>query len=126
MKNAFLKIERSGDIITCATRMLQFSSEMQQTFHIYYPRPQEQLLLKELSLKVNCLKELKRAKLLILHNKMGSLDFQDLYSCTETPLVPARNPKSPGFINNRSTICLPYLSYCHAIGTGSASSPCLL
>jgi hypothetical protein len=38
--------ERSGDIITCATRMLQFSSEMQQTWHTYYPRPQEQLLLK--------------------------------------------------------------------------------
>jgi hypothetical protein len=37
---------RSGDIITCATRMLQFSSEMQQTWHTYYPRPQEQLLLK--------------------------------------------------------------------------------
>jgi hypothetical protein len=39
-------VERSGDIITCATRMLQFSSEMQQTWHTYYPRPQEQLLLK--------------------------------------------------------------------------------
>jgi hypothetical protein len=38
--------QRSGDIITCATRMLQFSSEMQQTWHTYYPRPQEQLLLK--------------------------------------------------------------------------------
>jgi hypothetical protein len=37
--------QRSGDIITCATRMLQFSSEMQQTWHTYYPRPQEQLLL---------------------------------------------------------------------------------
>jgi hypothetical protein len=33
--------ERSGDIITCATRILQFSSEMQQTWHTYYPRPQE-------------------------------------------------------------------------------------
>jgi hypothetical protein len=38
-------IQRSGDIITYATRMLQFSSEMQQTWHTYYPRPQEQLLL---------------------------------------------------------------------------------
>jgi hypothetical protein len=39
-------LERSGAIIACATRMLQFSSEMQQTWHTYYPRPQEQLLLK--------------------------------------------------------------------------------
>jgi hypothetical protein len=38
--------QRSGDIIACATRMLQFSSNIQQTWHTYYPRPQEQLLLK--------------------------------------------------------------------------------
>jgi hypothetical protein len=29
-------MERSGDIIAYATRMLQFSSEMQQTWHIYW------------------------------------------------------------------------------------------
>jgi hypothetical protein len=40
------KSQRSGDIITCATRMFQFSSEMQQTWHTYYPRPQRQLWLK--------------------------------------------------------------------------------
>jgi hypothetical protein len=39
--------QRSGDIIACATRMKQFSSEMQQTWHIHYPRPQEQLLLQK-------------------------------------------------------------------------------
>jgi hypothetical protein len=39
-------IQRSGDIIACATRMLQFSSEMQQTWHTYYPMPLEQRLLK--------------------------------------------------------------------------------
>jgi hypothetical protein len=31
----FLLLERSGDIIACATHMLQFSSEMQQTWHTY-------------------------------------------------------------------------------------------
>jgi hypothetical protein len=41
--------QRSGDIITCATRMLQFWSEMQQTWQIYYPRPQEQLRLRRFS-----------------------------------------------------------------------------
>jgi hypothetical protein len=46
--STFLQVrqQRSGDIITCTTRMLQFSSEIQQTWHTYYPRPQEQLLLK--------------------------------------------------------------------------------
>jgi hypothetical protein len=35
--------QRSGDIIARPTRMLQFWSEMQQTWHIHYPMPQEQL-----------------------------------------------------------------------------------
>jgi hypothetical protein len=38
--------QRSGDIIAWATRMLQFSTEMQQIWHTYYPRHQEELLLK--------------------------------------------------------------------------------
>jgi hypothetical protein len=35
--------ERSGDIIARPTRMLQFWSELQQTWHIHNPMPQEQL-----------------------------------------------------------------------------------
>jgi hypothetical protein len=38
----------SGDIIACAIGMLQFSSEMQQTWHIYRPRDQ----LSETGLKI--------------------------------------------------------------------------
>jgi hypothetical protein len=38
-----IDLQRSGDIIARPTRMLQFWSEMQQTWHIHYPRHQEQL-----------------------------------------------------------------------------------
>jgi hypothetical protein len=37
--------QRRRDICGRTTSIWQFSSEMQQTWHIYYPRPREQLLL---------------------------------------------------------------------------------
>jgi hypothetical protein len=37
--------QRKRDICGRTTSIWQFSSEMQQTWHIYYSRPQEQLLL---------------------------------------------------------------------------------
>jgi hypothetical protein len=39
-RTSLITLQRSGDITACATRMLQFSSEMQKTWHTYYPRPQ--------------------------------------------------------------------------------------